>query len=763
MRYLTRRYYGLLLYDGKNLLPEATVRTERVPISERNDTTTVNFGTFRDSTDQKVEEVLRKIPGVEVKETGEIEVYGKPLHRLLVEGSDLFGQDYQLGSKNINARDIGRVEIIDHYESNPVLRNVNSSDAIVLNLKLEDDVKATLAGNINAGLGYGGGEKKYALYATAYRIARVDKTIFIGNLDNIATGYGDVSDNYNDSDKGYLLQPLDLYNTPQVAYAGLPRSYTDNTDAAFATLRHEKSSGSLRLNANGSITNSAARQRNRRSESFLRDTGLYTITTLHDWNSTRLSGQGEINLNYLAPNRNTSLDIYGIGSLHSTEAEQRFNFGEETVVTNSELAADNATIRAVFTRALGEITVSQLTARWGQSTQPVTTRFDFPELSLLTEENGVRTNYAARQIKWEIENDWRFRAGRSLLRIGLKGSGLSLPEFGTTSRTGRAIGQLDRRLGRRMRIRVGANLGRTAYSASTNLSGTVYSLSSQITYEPQPTSILKVTGSFKQDFPEALFQITNLSYLSDPFLVTLAAPHPELGQLFRVNASYSKRNHLKLSNWLLRANYSRNSNAPTFTGEFTGPIVINGFAYGLDRHTANTSARYSKFVSALKSDLSIQVATGYSELEIGVTDRTTTVSFWDRSLRLETSWLVTQHLRIKGNVSLIEQEALRANVTYRAVGGSLLGIYRFKAGQMFASYSRINASGGATGRSADGVYFGASHTIKWGKRDVHLNGKVYNPFNRRTYADQYVGDLFLYTNEVPALRRFFIVSADMML
>ena len=751
------------LYDGKNLLPETTVRTERAPITERNDTTTVHFRTFRDSTDQKVEEVLRKIPGVEVKETGEIEVYGKPLHRLLIEGSDLFGQDYQLGSKNINAQDIGRVEIIDHYESNPVLRNVNNSDAIVLNLKLEDDVKATLAGNINAGLGYGGREEKYALYATAYRIARMDKTIFIGYLDNIATGYVDVGENFDDSDKGYLLQPLDLYTPPQVAHAGLPRPYTDNTDAAFATLRHEKKLGSWRLNANGSITSSAARQRNRRTESFVRDTGLYAITTLHDWNTTRLSSQGEINLNYLAPDRNTSLDIYGIGSLQSIEAAQRFNFRGETVVTNAELAADNATLSAVFTRALGEQTVSQLTARWGQSNQPVTTRFDFPELGLLTEEKGVRAEYAGRQTRWEVENGWRFRAGRSLWQIGLKGLGLALPEFGTTSQTGRAFGQLNHRLGRQIRLRVGANLGRTSYSTPGNLSGTVYGLSSRITYEPRPTSILTMTGSFEQDFPEALFQVTNLSYLSNPFLITLAAPRPELGQLFRINVSYSKRNHFKLSNWLLRANYTNHSNAPTFTGEFAGPIVINGFRYGLDRLTANTSARYSKFVSALKSDLSIQVATGYSEREISVTGRTTTVSFWERSLRLEGSWLVTQHLRIKGNASLNEQKALQAKVTYRAVGGSLLGIYRFKAGQVFVSYSRINASGGATGRSADGVYFGASHTTKWGKRDVRLNAKVYNPFNRRTYADQYVGDLFLYTNEVPALRRYFIVSADIML
>ena len=134
-------------------LKEVVVRA-KVPIHKTKDTITYNVDAFRDSTERNLEELLEKLPGVNIdKEKGEIKVMGKPIEKILIEGDDLTGKNYQLLSKNLSANIIDKIQVVDKFSNNKLLKGIKNSDKQVLNLILKDETKGVLSGNINLGFG----------------------------------------------------------------------------------------------------------------------------------------------------------------------------------------------------------------------------------------------------------------------------------------------------------------------------------------------------------------------------------------------------------------------------------------------------------------------------------------------------------------------------------------------------------------------------------------------------------------------------------
>lgn len=125
----------------------------KIAIKVKKDTITYDPKSFIDGTERVVEDLLRKLPGVEVKEDGEIKYKGKSIKKLLLDGDDLFAAQYKIGSKNINVAMIDKVQGIDNYQENTLLKGVTDSDDVVLNLILKKG-KTNLSGDVNVGYGY---------------------------------------------------------------------------------------------------------------------------------------------------------------------------------------------------------------------------------------------------------------------------------------------------------------------------------------------------------------------------------------------------------------------------------------------------------------------------------------------------------------------------------------------------------------------------------------------------------------------------------
>ena len=139
---------GGIELDGVEIVRE-------MPVSIKGDTIVYNADSFKSGTERKLEDVLKKLPGVEVNADGEVEVEGKKVTKLMVEGKDFFDGDTKLGVKNIPADAIDKVQVLRNYNENSILKGVeNNQDNLAMNIKLKDGKKNFWFGDITAGGGF---------------------------------------------------------------------------------------------------------------------------------------------------------------------------------------------------------------------------------------------------------------------------------------------------------------------------------------------------------------------------------------------------------------------------------------------------------------------------------------------------------------------------------------------------------------------------------------------------------------------------------
>lgn len=142
----------IVLVEGMELDGVEIVR--EMPVSIKGDTIVYNADSFTSGTERKLEDILRKLPGVEVNADGEVEVEGKKVQKLMVDGKDFFDGDTKLGVKNIPADAIDKIEVLRNYNENSILKGVeNNQDNLAMNIKLKSGKKNFWFGDVNAGGG----------------------------------------------------------------------------------------------------------------------------------------------------------------------------------------------------------------------------------------------------------------------------------------------------------------------------------------------------------------------------------------------------------------------------------------------------------------------------------------------------------------------------------------------------------------------------------------------------------------------------------
>ena len=150
----------IVLAEGMELEGVEIVR--EMPVSIKGDTIVYNADSFTSGTERKLEDVLKKLPGVEVNADGEVEVEGKKVQKLMIDGKDFFDGDTKLGVKNIPADAIDKIQVLRNYNENSILKGVeNNQDNIAMNIKLKSGKKNFWFGDMTAGVGVGHDEERY--------------------------------------------------------------------------------------------------------------------------------------------------------------------------------------------------------------------------------------------------------------------------------------------------------------------------------------------------------------------------------------------------------------------------------------------------------------------------------------------------------------------------------------------------------------------------------------------------------------------------
>ncbi len=182
------------LYEDNNQLNEVVLVYE-MPITVNNDTIIYNSDSFKNGTEKKLADVLKNLPGVEINTDGQIEVEGKQVMKVMIEGKDFFDGDSKLAAENIPSDAVDKIEILKNFSEISQLKAVaNNADNIVINLKLKEGKKNFWFGDLTVG---GGGENRFLLHPKLFYYSP-KKSI------NIFTDFNNIGD--------IPFTPKDYYN-----------------------------------------------------------------------------------------------------------------------------------------------------------------------------------------------------------------------------------------------------------------------------------------------------------------------------------------------------------------------------------------------------------------------------------------------------------------------------------------------------------------------------------------------------------------------
>jgi hypothetical protein len=179
--------FDVVLVDKPMDLDEVIIKAD-LPMSVKQDTISFKTKFFTNGTEQTVEELLKTIPGININDDGTIKIGNQEIEKLMVDGDDLFEKGYKILSKNMPAYPIEVVEVLKNYSNNPLLKGVEESNKVALNLKLDENSKRIWFGNIETSLG---NDNFYQLKGNLMNFGKKNKFYFFTNLNSIgydATG-----------------------------------------------------------------------------------------------------------------------------------------------------------------------------------------------------------------------------------------------------------------------------------------------------------------------------------------------------------------------------------------------------------------------------------------------------------------------------------------------------------------------------------------------------------------------------------------------
>lgn len=169
---------------SENALDEVTLNY-KIPVKVDGDTLIYDADSFKNGTERKLEDIIENLPGVEINEDGQIEVEGKVVNKLMVNGKDFFDGDTKLGTKNIPSKAVDKIQVLRNYSEVNQLRGVrNNQDNVAMNIKLKKGKESFWFGDITAGGGASPNDALYLLQPKLFYYSPQYTINFIGDLNN---------------------------------------------------------------------------------------------------------------------------------------------------------------------------------------------------------------------------------------------------------------------------------------------------------------------------------------------------------------------------------------------------------------------------------------------------------------------------------------------------------------------------------------------------------------------------------------------------
>lgn len=144
--------YNISMSEKATELKEVIIHAPS--IHQRGDTITYIVSKFADAQDRSLADVLKKMPGIEVEESGAIKYNGVAINKFYIEGKDMLGGKYGIATNNIHQKDVGSIEVMENHQPVKALEDISFSQNPGINVRLKEDAKARWVGTVKAGAGF---------------------------------------------------------------------------------------------------------------------------------------------------------------------------------------------------------------------------------------------------------------------------------------------------------------------------------------------------------------------------------------------------------------------------------------------------------------------------------------------------------------------------------------------------------------------------------------------------------------------------------
>ncbi|MCB0704924.1 MAG: TonB-dependent receptor [Saprospiraceae bacterium] len=172
----------VLSLDGYDL-SEVTVKDSFIPIIIKKDTIEYNAAAFPTPEGSVVEDLLKRLPGIEVEPDGTIKAHGETVENVLVDGKPFFDDDPKIASQNIPADLVDRVQVFDQKSDFTEFTGIDDGqEERTINLQIKDGQNKGLFGTLNAGYGP---EERYKGSANVNRFTDQMQLSLLANANNI--------------------------------------------------------------------------------------------------------------------------------------------------------------------------------------------------------------------------------------------------------------------------------------------------------------------------------------------------------------------------------------------------------------------------------------------------------------------------------------------------------------------------------------------------------------------------------------------------
>lgn len=339
----------IILSEGIEVLDEVKIDA-KLAVSIKKDTITYLTDKFKTGEERKLRDILKKLPGVEVDREGNVTVQGKRITQVLVENKQFFTGDSKLAVNNIPADVVSEVEVLDNYSDVSILKGLEDTNDVAMNIKLKEGKKKFWFGDIDGGLGV---TDRYLVHPSIFYYSPNTSTNIIGDANNIGIKSFSFKD-YLDFEGGYnkiLLNPKAYFSRLNDDFSQFlnNRNFKNSTHNFLAASINQTLSEEANLNGYAIYSQSDNELESRNINEYLNETGSIfeeRTTTNNPQNSLVI---GKLGLESIKEDGTTlKIQSFVKASDNKSFGNTNSRFGSEDNSINSSLISDNLEFKQNF-------------------------------------------------------------------------------------------------------------------------------------------------------------------------------------------------------------------------------------------------------------------------------------------------------------------------------------------------------------------------------------------------------------------------------